>query len=246
MMPQVILGTPKPQYEVADVFRQYGEAYRRKHRLSQAQREAMRAIEQCRTAALGGHVDECDTCGVLRIAYNSCRNRHCPKCGALEKARWLEARQAELLPVAYFHIVFTLDHAIHPLARWNQTAIHHLLFQAAAEALKEFGARYLGGEVGIVAVLHTWGQDLSQHLHLHCIVTGGALSFDRQAWCCVSSSNLSPPGQKIFIENELTLSISGTIGRSASRYRRQGDDRGGRRREDSDRLLSGRVEHPRD
>jgi len=179
---QGVPGTVTPRYEVADVFRQYGQAYRRKHRLSAEQWEAMRAIEQCRTAALGGHVDECDTCGALRISYNSCRNRHCPKCGALEKARWLEARQAELLPVEYFHIVFTTDHALNPLVRWNQTAIYNLLFRSASEALKGCGAKYLGGQLGFVAVLHTWGQALSPHIHLHCIVTGGALSFDGQAW----------------------------------------------------------------
>ncbi len=176
------LSLTKPRYEVADIFHQYGEAYRQSHHVSYEQQKAIAAITQCRTGALGGHVDECDQCGVLRISYNSCRNRHCPKCGALSKARWLEARELELLPIDYFHVVFTIDHALNALARCNATRIYDLLFASAAQTLKAFGARYLKGEIGVVAVAHTWGQDLGQHIHLHCIVTGGALSFDEQHW----------------------------------------------------------------
>jgi rubrerythrin len=182
------LSTAKPRYEIADIFQQYGEAYRQSHHVSYEQQKAIAAITQCRTAVLGGHVDECDQCGVLRISYNSCRNRHCPKCGALSKARWLEARQRDLLPIAYFHVVFTIAHTLNALARCNPTRIYDLLFASAAKSLKAFGARYLGGEIGIVAVLHTWGQDLGQHIHLHCIVTGGGLSFDTQRW------QACPPG----------------------------------------------------
>ncbi len=186
------LSPTKPRYEIADIFRQYGEAYRQNHHVSYEQQKAIAAITQCRTGTLGGHVDECDQCGVLRISYNSCRNRHCPKCGALSKARWLETRELELLPIDYFHVVFTIDHALNALARCNATRIYDLLFASAAQTLKALGARYLGGEIGVVAVLHTWGQDLGQHIHLHCIVTGGALSFDEQHWRACPKGFLFP------------------------------------------------------
>lgn len=175
LKPFVNVGTVKPEYEVADVFRAYGEAYRQKYQVTYQQAKVMTAIMQCRTAALGGHVEECPVCGGVRICYNPCDNRHCPKCGAFEKARWLEERKASLLPIPYFHVVFTTDHAINPLVRANQKAIYDLLFQAATETLKAYGQEYLGGEIGITAVLHTWGEDLGEHIHLHGIVTGGAL-----------------------------------------------------------------------
>jgi hypothetical protein len=141
------------------------------------QYRALAAIEACRTAALGGHVARCDACGQLRYTYHSCRNRHCPKCQTLAKERWLAARQAELLPVPYYHVVFTLPHALNALAQGNPRAIYRLLFDAAGATLLEFGEnpRWLGGRIGVTAVLHTWGQTLSQHLHLHCLVSGGAL-----------------------------------------------------------------------
>jgi len=182
----------RPRYEVADVFRQYGEAYRQTHPLRLEQQKVITALMHCRTAALGGHVDECNQCGALRLSYNSCRNRHCPKCGALQKAQWLAARLADLLPIEYFHVVFTLDHALNPLARVNPTRIYDLLFATAAQTVKAFGVRYLGGEIGVVAVLHTWGQTLEQHLHLHCIVTGGALSADEQSWRSCAPGFLFP------------------------------------------------------
>jgi hypothetical protein len=168
----------RPSLEVADIFRAYGSEYLRTHRLTEAQRRVMRAIVQCRTAALGGHVEECDTCGAQRIAYNSCRNRHCPKCQRLQQALWVEARVAELLPIEYYHVVFTLPHQLNELARWYPREVYDLLFAAASETLQEFGRRKLGGELGLTAVLHTWGQTLQQHPHVHCIVTGGALSQD--------------------------------------------------------------------
>lgn len=190
--PDAFVGTAKPSIEVADVFHQFGANYRRHNRLSHQQRIVMRAIEQCRTAVLGGHVDECDQCGALRISYNSCRNRHCPKCGSLSKARWLQARCAELLPIDYFHVVFTTDHAVNPIALYNPRQVYDLLFHSAAETLKQFAAKCLGGELGFVAVLHTWGQDLGQHIHLHCIVSGGALAWNESRWISCRPGFLFP------------------------------------------------------
>ena len=188
-------GPRRPRPEVADIFRRHGEAYRRAHRPPPAERQVMEAIELCRTCALGGHVERCDACGFERIAYNSCRNRHCPKCQALVKARWLEARRAELLPVAYFHVVFTLTHALNPLALANKTVVYNLLFQCAAETLKEFGAdprHRLGGKVGFTTLLHTWDQRLNYHVHLHCVVPGGALSPDGTRWVPARDDYLFP------------------------------------------------------
>src|SRR5437016_3917495 len=175
---------PRPAVEVADIFRAHGAAYRHAHALARAPRRAMQAIETCRTAALGGHRETCDTCGAERIAYNSCRNRHCPKCQTLAKERWLAARRAELLPVEYFHVVFTLPHALNALAQGNPRVVYTLLFRAVAATLTTFGRdpRHLGGDVGGTAILHTWGQNLSQHLHLHGVVTGGALPQDGARW----------------------------------------------------------------
>ena len=154
----------------------------------------MRAIETCRTAALGGYAETCDRCGAVRVTYRSCRNRHCPKCQTLAKVRWVEARRADLLPIPYFHVVFTLPHALNALAQGNPRVIYRLLFQAAAETLLAFGRhpRYLGGLIGITAILHTWGQTLTQHLHLHCVVTGGALTADLRRWVVVRPRFLFP------------------------------------------------------
>ncbi|MBE7559491.1 IS91 family transposase [bacterium] len=167
------------------MFRRYGDAYRAcfgPHPPEQAR--VMRAIELCRTAALGGHVDRCDHCGHEAISYNSCRNRHCPKCQSLAKAAWLEARRAELLPVEYYHVVFTLPDQLAPLALQNKGTVYNILFQAAAHSLLQIGAdpRHLGADLGLVAVLHTWGQNLMHHPHLHCIVPGGGLSPDGLRW----------------------------------------------------------------
>ena len=170
--------------EVAHIFRRYGEAYRQEHRLSRPQLRAMRAIEICRTAALGGHVDACDQCGARTIRYNSCRNRHCPKCQGLETQRWLEQRRGELLPVPYFHVVFTVPEELNPLALANPEWFYSLLFDSASRALLEIAAdpKHLGARIGVLAVLHTWSQTLLLHPHLHCIVPGGGLSPDRQRW----------------------------------------------------------------
>jgi hypothetical protein len=166
--------------ELAEIFARHGAAYLATHRLAAVQYRAMRAIQACRTEALGGHVERCEACGLLRYSYHSCRNRHCPKCQTLAKERWLAARQAELLPVPYFHVVFTLPHSLNALAQGNPRVIYRLLFDAAARTLLEFGEnpRWLGGEIGMTLVLHTWGQNLNQHLHVHCLVSGGALGRD--------------------------------------------------------------------
>jgi hypothetical protein len=176
----------RPALEVADVFRHHGEAFRRNHgaHLGRVERRVMAAVEQCRTPALGGHVEQCGDCGLIRHAYNSCRNRHCPKCQGLARAEWLEARQAELLPVPYYHVVFTLPPPAAEIAFQNKRVVYAILFRAAAEALHDIAAdpHHLGAEVGAVAVLHTWGQTLQHHPHLHCIVPGGGLSPDQTRW----------------------------------------------------------------
>jgi len=174
----------RPPFEVADVVREYGAAFRATHHVSQEQEKVLEAIVQCRTAALGGHVEACERCGAEQISYNSCRNRHCPKCQGSARAKWLEAEQALLLPVPYFHVVFTLPHQLNPLVRVNQRALYGLLFQAATQTLQEFARapNHLGAELGITAVLHTWGQTLTEHVHVHCIVTGGGLTADGSQW----------------------------------------------------------------
>ena len=164
--------------ELADIVRSHGAAFRAAHRLCAVQHRALRAIERCRTAALGGELRQCDACGERRYVYHSCRNRHCPKCQTRAKERWLAAQRAELLPVPYFHLVFTLPHELNPLAQGNPRALYAMLFAAASETLVEFGRnpRWLGGEIAATVVLHTWGQTLSQHLHVHALVAAGALS----------------------------------------------------------------------
>jgi hypothetical protein len=169
---------------LAAIVRTHGEAFRRRHQLTAVQHRALRAIETCRTPALGGHLERCDRCGATRAVYHSCRNRHCPQCQSLAQTRWVEARRADLLPIPYFHVVFTLPHALNALAQSCPRLVYSLLFRCAAETLQSFARdpRHLGGEIGITAVLHTWGQNLNQHLHLHCVVTGGALAPDESRW----------------------------------------------------------------
>ena len=168
--------------ELADIFRQYGESYRQTHRLSNCQRKAMRAVSICRTQSLGGHLERCDACGFERPAYNSCRNRHCPKCQSLAKARWLEKQTSELLPVGYYHLVFTLPHELNRLVLANKKILLALLFKTVSETLLEFGRSRFSGTLGIIAILHTWDQTLKDHFHLHCLVPAGALSFDQRRW----------------------------------------------------------------
>ena len=163
--------------ELGEIFRQVGPDYRRDHAgaLSRAQLRAMSAIARCRTAALGGHVEQCDACGHQRIAYNSCRDRHCPKCQSLTRAQWLEDRRAELLPVEYFHVVFTVPQQIEAIVFQNKALLYGMLFKAAAQTLQAIAAdpKHLGAQIGFIAVLHTWGQNLLHHPHLHCVVPGG-------------------------------------------------------------------------
>jgi Putative transposase/Transposase zinc-binding domain len=176
----------RPKLEVADIFRLHGDAFRAAHKgsLPPAHQAVMAAITQCRTAELGGHVEECDTCGNQRICYDSCRNRHCPKCQSLARAQWIDSRKAELLDTPYFHVVFTLPEEIAAIALQNKSLVYGLLFQATAETLCTIAAdpKHLGAEIGFFAVLHTWGQNLMHHPHLHCVVPGGGLSPDRQRW----------------------------------------------------------------
>jgi hypothetical protein len=173
--PQARAGT---RVELADIVRRHGAALRAAHRLCAVQHRALRAIEHCRTAALGGELRQCDACGTQRYVYHSCRNRHCPKCQTRAKERWLADRRAELLPVPYYHLVFTLPHELNALAQGNPRTLYAMLFAAASETLVEFGRnpRWLGGEIAATVVLHTWGQTLTQHLHAHCLVAAGALS----------------------------------------------------------------------
>ena len=172
--------------EVADVLRRYGAAYRQTHAgsLSRAQRRVMSAVELCRTAALGGHVEQCDACGHQRIAYNSGRNRHCPRCQSLARAQWLDDRQADLLPVPYFHVVFTVPEEIAAIAYQNKAVVYDILFQATAETPQTIAAdpKHLGADIGFIAILHTWGQNLLHHPHLHCVVPGGGLARDHSRW----------------------------------------------------------------
>ena len=172
--------------ELADVFRQFGPAFRDRNAasLSGGRRRAMIAIENCRTAALGGHVEACGDCGHRRSAYNSCRNRNCPKCQGLARAQWLEDRQAELLDVPYFHVVFTVPQEIEVIAFQNQIVVYDILFQAASETLRRIAAdpRHLGAEIGFLGVLHTWGQNLQHHPHVHFLVPGGGISPDGERW----------------------------------------------------------------
>ncbi len=176
----------RPKLEVADILHRHGADWRRANagHLSLGQLKVMTAIESCRTAALGGHVERCEDCGHSRIAYNSCRNRHCPKCQAAAAEEWLAAREADLLPVAYFHLVFTLPAEIAPIAYQNKAVVYDLLFRAASEALLTIAAdpRHLGARIGITAVLHTWGSAMTHHPHVHMIVPGGGIALDGTRW----------------------------------------------------------------
>jgi len=207
--------------EVADIFRDHGPAWRRAHagHLSLGQLKAMSAIECCRSAALGGHVTRCDACERTDIAYNSCRNRHCPKCQGAAAKRWLGAREAELLPVAYFHVVFTVPAKIGDIAYQNKATVYDLLFKAAAETLLTIGAdpKRLGARLGLTAVLHTWGSAMTHHPHLHCIVPGGGPSLDGERWVA-SRPHFFLPGQVLsrlfrrrFLERLCALHADGQL-----------------------------------
>jgi len=183
---------PRAKWEVADVFLKYGQEFCASRVLSWAQRKVMRAIENCRTAAMGGHKEVCLACGDVLHAYNSCRNRHCPKCQTLTKAQWLSDRKSELLPLPYFHCVFTLPHVLNGIVLANKRVLLSMLFSAASQTLLEFGRNNLGGKVGFTMVLHTWDQQLGPHFHVHCVIPAGALSDDKKRWIEGRSDYLFP------------------------------------------------------
>jgi hypothetical protein len=183
---------PHSGFEVADIFRHYGDAYRRAYAVPPAHQKVIDDIETCRTAALGGHVEWCQHCGFERYAYNSCRNRHCPKCQVLTKARWLEARKAELLPVPYFHTVFTLPHDLNALVLSNKRVLLAMLFQATSQTLLQFGRQNLGGQLGAITVLHTWDQQLRAHFHIHSLIPAGALDKEGDKWLATHPRFLFP------------------------------------------------------
>jgi hypothetical protein len=182
------------KYEVADIFRKHIGKYKKTHLLSYEQAKAVSAILDCRTPALGGVLKACTECKRWEFCYKPCKNRHCPKCGAFEKAQWLEAQKVWLLPIHYYHVVFTIDHVFNPLVAFNQKLLFNLFIEVAARLLKEFGRKYLGGEIGFSMVLHTWGQTMQEHLHIHFIVTGGALvsSHTGYRWNAASRKFLFP------------------------------------------------------
>ena len=182
--------------EVQDIFRLHGDEYRKQHgkNMSTGQHKVMRHIASCRTAEMGGHIDHCDKCDNERISYNSCRDRHCPKCQFLKKEKWLEDRLSDFLPVSYFHVVFTLPDSLNSILLNNQKLMYDIFFRCVSETLKELGTdkKWIGALIGFIAVFHTWGQSLIYHPHIHCIVTGGGLSFDRKRWVHVRKDFLFP------------------------------------------------------
>jgi putative transposase/transposase-like zinc-binding protein len=208
--------------EVADVFRRHGDAYRRAQdgRLGRIERRVMSAIELCRTAALGGHTEACADCGLVRCAYNSCRNRHCPKCQGQARVEWLAARQAELLPVPYFHVVFTLPAPVAEIAFQNKETVYAILLRTAAETLRTIAAdpKHLGAEIGLVAVLHTWGQNLHHHPHVHCVVPGGGPSLDHTRWVACRQGFFLPVRvlsrlfRRLFLDELRTAFAAGELG----------------------------------
>jgi len=181
-----------PRWEVADIVRLYGDAYRAAHSVLLAYHKVMHDLVVCRTAQLGGHTEQCPSCGFERYAYNSCRNRHCPTCQTWTKVQWVEDRKAELLPVPYFHVVFTLPHALNPLILANQRRLLRHLFSAASQTLVQFGHHNLGGQIGCTMVLHTWDQTLGAHSHVHCVIAAGALAADGEHWIDANPRFLFP------------------------------------------------------
>ncbi len=217
-------GEARPRFEVADIVRAYGPEYLRTYPTTVAQRQVLRAIAACRTAALGGHVEQCEGCAYRRIAYNSCRNRHCPKCQGKERAQWMAAEQALLLPVPYFHVVFTLPHALSPLIRANRRRLYGLLFRLAARTLRTFARdpRHLGAELAVTMVLHTWGQTLEEHYHVHCVVSGGGLALDGSAWVSLPKSKKKRRRPFLFDVTALSRVFRGKFSAALTRARRRG------------------------
>jgi len=210
----------RPAFELADVFHRHGDSYERANagHLGRVERRVIGAITTCRTAALGGHVERCDDCGLTRVAYNSCRNRHCGKCQGAARAEWLTARQAELLPVPYFHVVFTLPPAAADVAFQNKQTIYGLLMRAAAEALMTLAAERLGARIGLIAILHTWGQTLTHHPHVHCLVPGGGVATDGERWIAckpnflLSVHALSRTFRRLFLDSLAAAFRRGELG----------------------------------
>ena len=187
---------PKPELEVADIFREHLDEYRQQYGLSPQEYKAAQAIMKCRTAAMGGYLQQCEDCKKYQIAYGSCKNRNCPKCGFFEKAIWLAEQEARMLPIAHYHLVFTVAHEINRVAYHNADAIYGLLFRVVGQLLNEYGQRYLGGEIGVTMVLHTWGQTMQHHIHLHCMMPAGALvaSESQAHWQASKQTYLFPVG----------------------------------------------------
>ena len=211
---------PTPAFELADVVRRHGEAYVRQNalHLGRVERRVLAAIAACRTAALGGHVERCDDCGLTRIAYNSCRNRHCPKCQGVAREQWLADREAELLPVPYFHVVFTLPPAAAEIAFQNKALVYGLLMRSAAQALSLLAAERLKAKLGLIAVLHTWGQTLTHHPHVHCVVPGGGVALDGARWVSckpnflLSVRALSKAFRRLFLAGLQAAFMRGELG----------------------------------
>jgi len=183
----------KNTHEVADIFRLYGKKYREKNALSFKKLKVMHKIEACRTAQLGGHIEQCDECGYERISYNSCRDRHCPKCQTMVKEKWLNDRKADLLPCNYFHMVFTIPHELNPIILFNPKIMLNNLFTAVNQTLQTFARDpqwRVNGQLGFICVLHTWSQKLTDHFHIHCLIAGGALSLDKRNWIPSNKSYL--------------------------------------------------------
>ena len=211
----------RPKLEAANIFRDFGPAWRQRNsgHISLGQLKVMSAIERCRSAALGGHVLRCQDCDQSQIAYNSCRNRHCPKCQATAAQRWLEARQAELLPVEYYHVVFTLPAPISDIAYQNKAVIYNLLFKAAAQTLLTIAAdlRHLGARIGITMVLHTWGSSMTHHPHVHCVIPGGGVANDGQRWIACRPGFFLPVRvlsrlfRRLFLENLINAHSTGQL-----------------------------------
>ena len=191
----------KPKYEVADIIRQFGESFTNQYHPNPYLQKTLRALENCRTSIMGWHLDECDSCGHLRISYNSCRNRHCPKCQNTQREAWIENRKQDLLPVPYFHVVFTVTDKLNSLFMHKPVMMYNLLFQSAWETIAQFSYTNLRAETGMIAILHTWGQSLSLHPHLHCIVPGGGVDYKSQ-WKQVNVSN----NGKVFLFDVKNLS----------------------------------------
>ncbi len=189
---------PKPKLEVADILRLHIAEYRKAYPLAPDQHRIVSHLLHCRTPTLGGHIERCTHCGAQRILYHSCRNRHCPKCQHIPRERWLEKRQSELLPTPYFHIVFTLPHELNLITLKNKSVMLNLLFKAVSETLIKFGRKELGGNLGFIAVLHTWDQQLKAHFHLHCLVPGGALCAKSKRWV---------PCKETYLFNQEALSL---------------------------------------